>query len=199
MMKTERLCTWCEGDMPITARADARTCSTRCRVAAHRAAKKRILPVELTSRDRWVRRSAAKAPLTTTGRAASSTNPQTWGTYKNATEAVAGVGLGFVLNGDGIVCIDLDHALTADGSPKPWAAEILRQAGDTYTEVSPSGDGLHIWGRADVRQGRRIRREGGYAVEVYGDGRYIATTGERFQGAPSELADISALLGQLTA
>ncbi|MFJ5731119.1 bifunctional DNA primase/polymerase [Streptomyces paradoxus] len=199
MMKTERLCTWCEGSMPITARADARTCSTRCRVAAHRAAKKRVLPVELTSRDRWVRRSAAKAPLTTTGRAASSTNPRTWGTYKNAAESVAGVGLGFVLNGDGVACIDLDHALAADGSPKLWAAEILRQAGATYTEVSPSGDGLHIFGYADIRQGRRIRRAGGVAVEVYGDGRYIAMTGQRFQGAPSTLADISELVEQITA
>ena len=198
-MKTERLCARCGGDMPITARTDARTCSTRCRVAAHREAKKRVFPVELTTRDRWVRRSTTKAPLTTVGTPASSTNPRSWSTYRNAAESVAGVGLGFVLNGDGIACLDLDHALAADGSPKPWAAEILRQAGDTYTEVSPSGDGLHVFGYADVRQGRRIRREGGYAVEVYGDGRYIAMTGQRFQGAPSTLADISALVGQLTA
>ncbi|WP_367669621.1 hypothetical protein [Streptomyces sp. DT2A-34] len=122
-----------------------------------------------------------------------------WGTYKNATESVAGVGLGFVLNGDGVACIDLDHALASDGTVKPWAAEILRQAGSTYTEVSASGDGLHIWGRADVRQGRRIRREDGYAVEVYGDGRYIAMTGHRFRGAPTTIADISSLVEQLTA
>ncbi|MER7482805.1 DNA primase [Streptomyces sp. NPDC126510] len=199
MMKTERLCAWCGGDMPITARADARTCSARCRVAAHRAAKKRVFPLELTSRDRWVRRSVAKVPLTTVGTPASSTNPRSWSTYRNAVESVAGVGLGFVLNGDGIACVDLDHALAPDGSPKPWAAEILRQAGATYTEVSASGDGLHVFGYADVRQGRRIRREGGYAVEVYGDGRYIAMTSQRFRGAPSTLADISALVGQLTA
>ena len=198
-MKTERLCAWCEGDMPITARSDARTCSVRCRVAAHRAAQKRVFPVELTSRDRWVRRSSAKVPLTTVGTPASSTNPRTWGTFRNATESVAGVGLGFVLNGDGIACIDLDHALAPDGTVKPWAAEILRQAGATYTEVSASGEGLHIFGYADVRQGRRIRREGGYAVEVYGDGRYIAMTGQRGRGAPLPLAVISTLVGRLTA
>ncbi|MFJ4821149.1 hypothetical protein [Streptomyces sp. NPDC088801] len=158
-----------------------------------------MFPVELTSRDRWVRRSARKAPLTTVGTPASSTNPRTWGTYRNATESVAGVGLGFVLNGDGVACIDLDHALTSDGTVKPWAAEILRQAGATYTEVSASGEGIHIFGYADVRQGRRIRREGGYAVEVYGNGRFIAMTGERFRAAPSTLADISALVGRLTA
>ncbi|MGW1270721.1 bifunctional DNA primase/polymerase [Streptomyces sp. NPDC002491] len=197
-MKTERLCAWCRGDMPITARSDARTCSGRCRVASHRAAKKRVFPVELTSRDRWVRRSAAKVPLTTVGRAASSTAPRTWGTYRNATESVTGVGLGFVLNGDGVVCIDLDHAIAANGALKPWAEEIVRWAGETYTEVSTSGEGLHIFGYADVRQGRRIRRDGGYAVEVYGDGRFIAMTGRRFRGAPTTLADISVLVSRLT-
>lgn len=198
-MKTERLCTWCGGDMPITARADARTCSGRCRVATHRAGKRQAPPDEMTTARRWVRRSAAKVPLTTVGTAASSTDPKTWATYKTARESVAGVGLGFVLNGDGIVCLDLDHALNPDGSPKPWAQEIVDKAGPTFTEVSPSGDGLHIFGFANVRQGRRIRRAGGFAVEVYGAGRFIAMTGNRFNDAPSALADISALVGQLAA
>ncbi|MEW2245681.1 bifunctional DNA primase/polymerase, partial [Streptomyces sp. NPDC026666] len=140
-----------------------------------------------------------KVPLTVDGMLASSTDPRTWSTHKDAAASTAGVGLGFVLNGDGIVCLDLDHALCADGNPKPWAAEILRQAGSTYTEVSPSGEGLHVFGYATVRHGRRIRRAGGYAVEVYGDGRYIAMTGERFQGVPSTLTDLSALVADLTA
>ncbi|MFI6660762.1 bifunctional DNA primase/polymerase [Streptomyces sp. NPDC050523] len=199
MRKTERKCARCVDDMPLTARTDARFCSTRCRVAAHRAAKTNPIPDELRTRDRWVRRSASKVPLTTAGKAASSTDPRTWATYDAACSSSAGTGTGFVLNGDGIVCLDLDHALSADGTPKPWAAEILRQAGATYVEVSASGDGLHIFGYADVRQGRRIRREGGYAVEVYGDGRYIAMTGHRFRGAPSTLTELSVLVGQLTA
>ncbi|MGW3632273.1 hypothetical protein ACWD7F_19270 [Streptomyces sp. NPDC005122] len=137
-------------------------------------------------------------PLTSAGRAASSTDPRTWTTYGEASTSSAGVGPGFVLNGDGIVCVDLDHAIGADGALKAWAADVVSRAGATYTEVSASGQGLHIFGYGNVRQGRRIRREGGYAVEVYGDGRFIAITGRRFQGAPSSLADISALVGQLT-
>jgi primase-polymerase (primpol)-like protein len=201
MMKTERLCAHCGGDMPITARADARTCSGRCRVALHRAEKKRVIPLELTSRDRWVRRAGDKRPLTTTGRAASSTDPRTWSTYKNATESVAGVGLGFVLSDvDDVVCVDLDHCLNPlTGRVAPWAAAILRDAGATYVEVSPSGDGLHIWGRAHVRQGRRIRRPDGTAVEIYGTGRYIAMTGRRHGSCPSILADLSAVVSTLTA
>lgn len=200
-MKTERKCTWCEVDMPLAARADALTCSTRCRVAAHRAAKKRVFPLELTTRGRWVRRAGDKRPLTTTGRAASSTDARTWSTYKNAAESVAGVGLGFVLSSDDdVVCIDLDHCLNPlTGRLAPWAAAIIRDAGTTYVEVSPSGDGLHIWGRADVRQGRRIRRPDGTAVEVYGTGRYIAMTGRRHGSSPSILADLSAVVSKLTA
>ena len=185
--------------MPLAARADARTCSTRCRVAVHRAAKKRLIPLELTTRDRWVRRAGDKRPLTTTGRAASSTDPRTWSTYRNAADSVAGVGLGFVLSDvDDVVCIDLDHCLNPlTGRLAPWAAAIIRDAGTTYGEVSPSGDGPHIWGRADVRQGRRIRRPDGTAVEIYGTGRYIAMTGRRHGNAPSILADLSAVIRDL--
>ncbi|MFD6027404.1 DNA primase [Streptomyces griseoluteus] len=199
MRKTERLCAWCGGDMPTTARADARFCSTRCRVASHRAAKADAVPDELRTRARWVRHSATKVPLTTAGKAASSTDPRTWTTHEQASASTVGVGLGFVLDGDGITCLDLDRALNADGTPKPWAADILRRAGATYVEVSRSGEGLHVFGYADVRQGRRIRREGGYCVEAYGTGRFIAVTGRRFRGAPSTLADISAVTAALTA
>ncbi|WP_308401080.1 hypothetical protein [Streptomyces sp. AC512_CC834] len=146
-----------------------------------------------------MRHSSTKVPLTTAGKAASSTAPRTWTSYEDARSSSAGVGLGFVLNGDGIVCIDLDHAIAPDGSLKPWAEDIVTAAGATYTEVSASGEGLHVFGYADVRQGRRIRREGGYAVEVYGTGRFIAMTNRPFRGAPSVLADTSSLVRRLTA
>lgn len=180
------------------ARAHARTCSPRCRKALSRA-KKTTFPDELTTCDRWVRRSASKVPLTVEGAAASSTNSRTWSTYKGAAVSTAGAGLGFVLSDvDDIVCIDLDHCLNPlTGRLAPWAAAIVRDAGTTYVEVSPSGDGLHIWGRADVRQGRRIRRPDGTAVEIYGTGRYIAMTGVRFQNALSSLNNINELVSTL--
>ncbi|MFE2019979.1 hypothetical protein ACFW9O_18280 [Streptomyces sp. NPDC059499] len=130
--------------------------------------------------------------------AASSTDPRTWSSYTDASKSTAGTGLGFVLNGDGIVCLDLDHVVGPDGAVATWAEDIVRRAGRTYIEVSPSGQGLHIFGLADVRQGRRIRKSGGYAVEVYGTGRFLTVTGDRFRGAPSALTDISALVDELT-
>ncbi|WSL49990.1 bifunctional DNA primase/polymerase [Streptomyces sp. NBC_01267] len=170
-------------------------------MASHRADKKRTFPNELVNRDRWVRRAADKRPLTVAGMAASSTDARTWGTYRDAAASSAGVGLGFVLSDvDDVVCIDLDHCLEQlTGRLTPWAAAIVRDAGTTYVEVSPSGDGLHIWGRADVRQGRRIRRPDGTAVEIYGTGRYITMTGRRHGSSPSILADLSAVVAKLTA
>ncbi|MFF9350526.1 bifunctional DNA primase/polymerase [Streptomyces sp. NPDC014734] len=188
-----RICEHCGGPLAVMARSHAKTCSPRCRKALSRANARKTLPDELTTRDRWVRRSATKAPLTTGGMPASSTDPRTWSSYKDAAASSVGVGLGFVLSDvNNIVCLDLDHCLNPlTGQLAPWAAAILRDAGATYVEVSPSGDGLHIWGRADVRHGRRIRRPDGTAVEIYGTGRYIAMTGRRHGDTPSILADVS--------
>jgi primase-polymerase (primpol)-like protein len=193
-------CEHCGEPLPLMARQHARYCDTRCRSKAFRAKKNNPLPLELTTRDRWVRRSATKVPLTVAATAASSTDRRTWSSYTDAAASTAGVGLGFVLSDvDDVVCIDLDHCLnTLTGRLAPWAAAILRKAGTTYVEVSPSGDGLHIWGYATVRHGRRIRRPDGTAVEIYGTGRYIAMTGRRHGACPSTLADLSAVIAELT-
>lgn len=187
-------CERCDEPLKARARADARFCSTRCRVAAHRA--RRTIPREMTSRPRWVRRSPRKAPLTATGRAASSTDRRTWCSYRDAVRASAGIGLGFVLDGDGVVCLDLDHCL-ADGVVAPWAQAILDRLPATYVEVSPSGTGLHVFGYGRVQRGRRIRR-GDVALELYGTGRYIAVSGRRHGNAPARLADISEAIASLT-
>jgi primase-polymerase (primpol)-like protein len=172
-----------------------RFCSTRCRVAGHRA--RTAVPAELRRAKRWVRRSADKVPLRAdTGRPASSTDPATWARHAAAAASPHGAGLGYVLaDGDGIVCLDLDHCL--DGNQlAPWAAEILDACPPTYTEVSPSGTGLHIWGRGTLARGRRIRRPDGAAIEAYGTGRYIAL-GHRYQQAPLVLADLSEAIDAL--
>ena len=188
------MCEHCGGRMPLLSRPSlARFCSGRCRTAAHRA--RRRVPAEMTSRDRWVRRTARKVPVTCDGEVASSTDQATWCSYRDAVRSRTGVGLGFVLAGDGIACVDLDHCLT-DGRVEPWAREILDRFPATYVEVSPSGDGLHVFGRATVARGRRIRVNGGQ-VEVYDRGRYMTVTRDRFGDSPSTLADISGAVASL--
>lgn len=180
--------------MPLLARRDARFCSTRCRVAAHRA--KPRIPVELRERDRWVRRSSTKVPLTASGSAASSTDSATWCGYETAERSDAGAGLGFVLVAeDGIVCIDLDHCIES-GEVAGWAQAIVDACLPTYVEVSPSGTGLHVWGRGSLARGRRIRRPDGVHIEAYSSGRYIAM-GHRHDAAPLVLADLSAVLAEV--
>jgi primase-polymerase (primpol)-like protein len=144
-----------------------------------------------------VRYSAKKIPLQAAGRdVASSTDPSTWCSYEQAAASDRGVGLGFVLNGDGIVCIDLDHCVDA-GVLAPWARRIVDAAPGAYVEVSPSGHGLHVWGRADLAAGRVISVPGGGKAEIYPNGRYITVTSRPVGDTPSVLGDLSALVGEL--
>lgn len=170
-------------------------------MAAHRAARRLSDPVPsaLTRRRQWVRRTDRKVPLSVASpkvRPASSTDPETWCSYSVANRSTAGVGLGFVLTAmDQLVCIDLDHALL-DGTLRPWARQIIDGLPETYIEVSPSGDGLHVWGFGSLERGRRIRR-GESSVEVYDRGRYITVTREPFENAPSKLADLTQVIADL--
>src|SRR5450756_151125 len=196
-MDHTRTCHHCHRPLPCVARSDARYCSTRCRVAAHRVrhAGSSPIPSSLRYRDRWVRHYA-KRPVTVQGRGASCTNARTWATFASASASTVGDGLGFVLNGDGIVCLDLDHCITDDGV-EPWAATVLANVPATYVEVSPSGRGLHVWGLGDVPAGRVLAVDGG-KVEVYGSGRYLTVTEKPYAGAPSLLADLTATIARVT-
>ncbi|MFJ2249432.1 DNA primase [Streptomyces sp. NPDC087862] len=193
-MTTSRNCEHCEGPMPLTARSHARFCAPRCRAAAAR--RRQTVPAELTRRPRWIRHTSRKVPLTVGGSVASSTDSSTWSRYGEAVRSTAGVGLGFVLDGDGLVCLDLDHCLAPDGAPLPWAQTILDAAGPTWVEVSRSGDGLHVWGRGELTTGRRITFNGG-SVELYADGRYIAVTGRTFGATPQRLGDLQHVIDAL--
>ena len=189
------ICEHCGSELDWRARSDARFCSTRCRVAHHRATRPALpsLPAELTTRDRWLRH-VAKRPITASGAPASCSDPATWCSHSKAAASKKGDGLGFALNGDGIVCIDLDHCLTDGRLLTPSAAFALMKAPATYIEISPSGDGLHIWGRAKL-DAARVRP----GVEIYGDGRYMTVTGNRWMQCPSTLGDLSDLIRYLEA
>jgi primase-polymerase (primpol)-like protein len=176
----ERACAAC-GKSIEHRRADATTCGQRCRKAASRSAG---VPVELTSRPRWVRWSARKVPLTVEGRAASSTDPSTWSTHEAVAGSGAGIGAGFVLDGDGVYCLDLDDCLV-DGVLSEQARAVMAMVPRTYVEVSPSGSGLHVWLLGDPGPGAVHRMSG---VELYSTRRYITVTGREFAGSVSRLA-----------
>lgn len=110
--------------------------------------------------------------------------------YYIAADSDAGDGLGFAL-GDGVACIDLDHCLV-DGVLADWAAPVVDACRGTYMEISPSGDGLHIFGFAHVGKGRK---RGG--LEVYDRGRYMTVTMRRYKRAPLVLRDLSEVVSAL--
>lgn len=167
-------------------RADAIYCSDACKMRAYRMRSSRAVPSAMSSLDRWVRVSPIKVPLTTGGAVASVSDPSTWTDIQRARASRQGVGVGFVLAGDGIGCVDLDHCL--DGRDVAgWAQEFLDANPDTFTEVSMSGTGLHIWGLLDPSAGRRIRD--GRNIEIYSQGRYIAL-GTRWGRTPLKLSPL---------
>jgi primase-polymerase (primpol)-like protein len=162
-------------------------CGGTCRVRFHRG---HHVPIELRELPRWIRHSN-KVPITTQGNSASSTNPLTWSDYQTASQSTAGDGLGFVLNGDGLICIDLDHCF--DGEPSAEAQALIDLLPPTYIEVSPSGTGLHLWGYAALDKGRRFDRNG-LSVEVYPNGRYLTVTGNALIRAPFQQIDLALIL-----
>lgn len=178
-----RVCPVCSEPVPVRTGPGrvATFCSPKCRLRAHRAS----VPVALRERDRWVRWTTSKRPIRVDGSPASSTDPLTWASY---AQVRAHKRKGFVL-GDGIGCVDLDHCLF-DGELTPAAADLLARCPRTYVEVSPSGDGLHIFGWLPEGPGRK-RVVGGLSVEVYSVGRYMTVTGKPFVGSVSRLGDLS--------
>lgn len=160
----------------------ARYCSSACRQRAFRERRRSGIPVAMREAGRWVRWSrvergvrVAKMPVQVSGRAASSTDASTWCGYVEAAKSQAGVGLGFVL-GAGFACVDIDHCLSG-GVPDARAERLLAANPGAYVEVSPSGDGLHIWGTAPEAPGRRSDE-----FEFYSVGRYMTVTGKVFRG-----------------
>lgn len=170
---SSRVCEGCGEPLGLY-RSQARTCSARCR---KRVSRRSQFPAVMTGRDRWVRRTASKRPVTVDGLPASSTDPETWSSFAEAKASIAGVGLGFVL-ADGIGCIDLDHCFEG-GKLTDWAKEAIDSITEPiiFAEVSQSGNGVHIFIEAPEAPGRMIRD--GRNIERYTAGRYIAVTGDR--------------------
>lgn len=119
--------------------------------------------------------------MTVSGLNASSTDPETWSSYSEAKSSCVGEGIGFVLNGDGIACVDLDGVLS-DGVLDPRAESLLASLDSFYVEISPSGRGVHAWVRGGSPSGRKVyTQDDGLKVEWYSDGRYITVTGVEYK------------------
>lgn len=184
---TETVCAYCGGPMNLPRRG-AKFCSQKCGTYFRRKSRRLSIPAELTRHARWVRWDLrlsdgrpTKVPLTITGRFASSTDPATWMDYETAVSTPIGAGLGFVVNGDGIACVDLDGVLSGSHLD-PRAAEFIASLSPFYVEVSPSGSGIHAWVHGGSPDGRKVfTLSNGLKVEWYSDSRYLTVTGKEFK------------------
>lgn len=151
------------------------------------------IPEELKTIPRWVCCTADKMPICpVNGGAASSTDPGSWADYATAAEAVSRLGcrgIGFVLGG-GIAGIDIDHCIDPETGVVDETALAIVDAMNSYTEISPSGTGLHILWRG-TKSGPACRRAlaPGMGLEMYDGGRYFTVTGRSWHDPPLPLAE----------
>ena len=148
-----------------------------CREPSERGKKKLAQGFPLDEPQDWT-----KKPYSPDGFLASTTNPDTWSDFGDCLKKYQGSegfdGLGFVLSrdevyGDPFFAIDLDHCRDdLDGLIEPWAVKIIQEF-NTYIEISPSGDGLHIFGKGHV-PGKRHKAGN---IEAYDDKRFMTVTG----------------------
>lgn len=113
-----------------------------------------------------------------TGSPAKAGQPETWADFQTAAQAVeAGrfEGVGFEFDTAGcVVGIDFDHCLH-DGKCDPWVEAWVKKL-NSYTEISPSGEGLHVFCSAHL-PGQAIKRK---EAEMYDRGRYFTMTGRPY-------------------
>ncbi len=125
-----------------------------------------------------------KVPYQANGKAADSTDSSTWASFEDALfsyELGDFDGLGFAIGDSGLTCIDIDHISDWD---MPRSLTDLKDS--TYSEVSPSGDGLHLWMRVKKPNGKcKSSKFYSSQVEVYNSDRYITMTGNSAAGEVS--------------
>lgn len=147
------------------------------------------IPLELKQLSHWVgwkymqrpgEDHKRKVPINAMdGQPAKSNDPVTWCDFDTAClgkERFGLDGIGFMFSGDGIFGIDIDHCYNPETQElDPAAAEIIETV-QSYTELSPSGTGIHILCKGALPEGRKRRG----AVEMYSTLRYFTVTGNQF-------------------
>lgn len=148
------------------------------------------IPIELKRLPQWIvwkeelrDGKLTKVPYQVNGEQAQSTNRRTWSTFQTAVKFYLEHGyngIGFVFSKqDTYIGIDIDDCVV-DEVPNKFASEIIDLL-DSYTEFSPSGEGIHIIVKGNLPDyvagtGRKNPELG---LEVYQHGRYFTFTGNR--------------------
>ncbi|MCA8989363.1 MAG: hypothetical protein KDA78_17065, partial [Planctomycetaceae bacterium] len=136
-----------------------------------------------------------------TGGLASSTNPATWSDFDTAwacCQSKQATGIGFVtVVDDGLVLVDLDNCRDPKTGELTEFASHWVQAFATYTEVSPSGTGLHLI-VLGAKPTSRCRNKA-LGIECYAQGRFFCITGVSPAGPTADVRKCQPVLEQFFA
>lgn len=149
------------------------------------------LPVEMQQRAQWCLAGPDKAPYLAgpSGLYHASPVKGPWLDFETAIQLASQYqcGIGFIITSDDpFTCIDMDvkdiESRDKNGQPFPqdqWTPKQqldfysgIVQFAQSYTELSASRKGLHVWVYGDIGAGRR-----GKGIEVYSRERFIVCTG----------------------
>jgi len=121
-----------------------------------------------------------KIPYAINGRKASSTDPSTWSTYERAAEKSDKIGIVFTAD-QKLLGIDIDHCIENGKIVHEKSTEIraLIWRADTYTEISPSGTGLHLY--FELSEPLKLKASRHSPYEAYTNGRYFTVTLRPFE------------------
>lgn len=110
-----------------------------------------------------------------------SNDPDTWSSFDKAVtsfEEGDRAGIGFVLNNDGLVGVDLDNCVDEHGTISSEAIDFLKKLQPSYCEYSPSRKGLRALGYAEPLTKGINGSYNTLQVEMYSTGRYLTITGD---------------------
>ena len=164
------------------------------------------IPDEMKEHAQWICWKAdkrangkiTKIPINpSNGKYAKTNDPETWGKLTDAdafyrSNGMDGIGFVFTEN-DPFIGIDLDNCIDPEtGRIDPHAEQIVKQMG-SYTEISPSGRGIHIIAKGELPGGGRNTDK----IEIYDAKRYFTITGNLFNASPVTVENRSTELFQL--
>jgi primase-polymerase (primpol)-like protein len=127
---------------------------------------------------RWVTYDwPSLAPVQSNGQPASVTDPATWASYPQVRGRK---NKGYVL-GNNVGCVRVLHCVDPNtGAVQSGVAEILAPLmTTTYIEVSPMGDGVHVFGVMNEDDGW-MRQVADITFELYSRDQFVPVTGNRY-------------------
>ncbi len=135
----------------------------------------------------WRTIDGRKVPVRRDGVPCDAHDPANWVTLAEAEST--GLGVAWVLNGDGWFFLDLDKCLV-DGVWSQQARAIWASFSGAWGEVSQSGAGLHILGRCDPSQMADRRNKWDGWLECYTDKRFVAFGGQGWAPIGGQARDV---------